>query len=320
MTFLRFFALAAVAWVAFAPVHAQDYPSRPVRIVVGFAAGSASDLIARALAQKLGPALGQPFVVEVRPGAGSNVAAQSVVRSPKDGYTLFVATSSSTIRSASSANLGFEFARDLEPIALIANAPFVLAAWPGLGVRTVTELVTLAKAKPDTMTFGGTAVGTSGYLAAQLFNRHAGTALAIAPYPSTAQATTDLMTGRISVAFASAANVLQLVEDGKLTALAVAQPARARAMPAVPSIDEAGLPGVHASIWIGMLAPSGTPRPIIDRLSKAVNDAIAAEDVIRHMQTQGMEPLGGSPEVFARRIASDTARWDAVLQASGLAK
>jgi tripartite-type tricarboxylate transporter receptor subunit TctC len=316
---VRFIAALTLMLLAASGATAQDYPTRPVRIVVGFAAGSASDLIARALAQKLGPALGQPFIVEVRPGAGSNVAAQSVVRSPKNGYTLFVATSSSTIRTQPSATLGFDFAKDLEPIALIANAPFVLTAWPGLNVRTVGELITLAKAKPDTLTFGGTAVGTSGYLAAQLFNRHAGTSLAIAPYPSTAQATTDLMTGRISVAFSSAANVIQLVEDRKLTALAVAQSTRARAMPDVPTIDEAGLPGVHGSIWIGMLAPAGTPRRIIETLSKAVNDAIRTDDVVRHMQTQGMEPIGGTPEEFARRIESDTARWDAVLQASGLA-
>jgi tripartite-type tricarboxylate transporter receptor subunit TctC len=250
----------ASALLAAAPVAAQDYPSKPVRIVVGFAAGSVSDLTARTIGQKLGSALGQPFVVEVRPGAGSNVAAQHVVRSPKDGYTLLVATSSSTIRGANSASLGFDFATDLAPIALLASVPFVLTAYPGLGVKTLQELLALAKAKPEGLTFGGTAVGTTGYLAAQLFNQRAGTKIVIAPYPSTAQATTDLMTGRISIAFSSAANVLQLIEDGKLTALAVAQPRRVAMIPTVPSIDEAGLPGVDSSIWIGLLAPAGTPR------------------------------------------------------------
>lgn len=149
-------------------------------------------------------------------------------------------------------------------------------------------------------------------------NRHAGTNLAIALYPSTAQATTDLMTGRISIAFSSAANVLQLVEEGKLTALAVAQPRRAAMIPQVPSIDEAGLPGVYASIWIGMLAPAGTPRPIVDMLSKTINEALKAEDVANQLRLQGMELMGGGPEDFALRIKSDTARWDAVLQAAGL--
>ena len=176
-------------------------------------------------------------MVEVRPGAGANVAAQSVVRSPKDGYTLFVATSSSTIRGPQSANFNFDFGADLAPVALIANVPFVLTAYPGLGVKTVKEFIALAKAKPESLTFGGTQVGTTGHLAAQLFNQRAGTNLVIAPYPSTAQATTDLMTGRISVAFATASNVLQLIDDGKLTALAVAQSQRSALIPDVPSID-----------------------------------------------------------------------------------
>jgi len=308
----------ALTVLGVAPVVAQDYPQKPVRIVVGFAAGSVSDLTARTIGQKLASSLGQPFVVEVRPGAGSNVAAQSVVRSPKDGYTLFVATSSSTIRSPNTPGPGFDFATDLAPVALLASVPFVLTSYPGLGVKTLREFIALAKAKPEGLTFGGTAVGTTGYLAAQLFNQRAGTNLVIAPYPSTAQAVTDLMTGRISIAFSSAANVLQLIDDGKLTALAVAQPRRAATIPNIPSIDEAGLPGVDSSIWIGLLAPAGTPAAIVGTLSKAVNEALQSEDVVRQMRLQGMEPLGGSPEDFAGRIKSDIARWDAVLRASGI--
>ena len=302
------------------PAAAQDYPSKPVKIVVGFAAGSVSDLTARLIGQKLGESLKQPFVVEVRPGAGANVATQSVVRSPADGYTLLVATSSSTIRGPQSANFNFDFGADLAPIALIANVPFVLTAYPGLGVKTVKEFIALAKAKPDGLTFGGTQVGTTGHLAAQLFNQRAGTNLVIAPYPSTAQATTDLMTGRISVAFATASNVLQLIGDNKLTALAVAQTQRSALIPDVPSMTEAGLTGVDSSIWIGLLAPAGTPLGIVDRLSKAVNEALKFDDLVKQMQLSGMEPLGGTANEFARRIKADTAQWDAVLKASGLGK
>ena len=302
------------------PARSQDYPQRPVRIVVGFAAGSVSDLVARAIGQKLSSVFGQPFVVEVRPGAGSNVAAQHVARSAKDGYTLFVTTSSSTIRSANPTKLGFDFGSDFAPIALMAEVPFVLTAYPGLGVRTLEEFVALAKAKPKALTFGGTAVGTTGYLAAQLFNQRAGTDLPIAPYPSTVQATTDLMTGRISIAFASAANVLQLIEERKLTALAIAQPKRSRMMAWLPSIDEAGLPGVHASLWIGILAPAGTPNPIVNALSKAINEVLQSDDITRQLRLQGMEVLGGRPEEFASRIKSDTAQWDAVLQAAQLGR
>jgi tripartite-type tricarboxylate transporter receptor subunit TctC len=306
--------------VGAAPGAAQSYPDKPVKIVVGFAAGSVSDLTARVIGQKLAALLGQPFIVEVRPGAGANVATQSVVRSPKDGYTLLVATSSSTIRGPQSANFNFDFGTDLAPVALVANVPFVLTAYPGLGVKTVKEFVALAKAKPEELTFGGTQVGTTGHLAAQLFNQRAGTNLVIAPYPSTAQATTDLMTGRISVAFATASNVLQLIGDNKLTALAVAQSQRSALIPDVPSMNEAGLPGVDSSIWIGLLAPAGTPREIVDLLSKSVNEAIKADDIVKQMQAQGMEPLGGTPDEFARRIKADTERWDAVLKAAGLEK
>ena len=307
-------AAMVAAMLALGPAAAQDYPGKPVRIVVGFAAGSVSDLVARTIGQKLGSVFGQPFIVEVRPGAGSNVAAQHVARSPRDGYTLFVTTSSSTIRSANSANLGFDFSTDFAPIALIAGVPFVLTAYPGLGVTTLEEFITLAKTNQQALTFGGTVVGTTGHLAAQLFNQRAGTNIPIASYPSTAQATTDLMTGRISIAFASAANVLQLIEDGKLTALAVAQPNRAAIMPRLPAIDEAGLPGVHASLWIGILAPAGTPGAIVQMLSQAINQSLQSDDVARHLRLQGMEVLGGSPEEFASRIRGDTARWDTVLQ------
>jgi tripartite-type tricarboxylate transporter receptor subunit TctC len=313
-------ALLALGALSAAPAVAQDYPSKPVKIVVGFAAGSVSDLTARVIGQQLGKALGQPFIVEVRPGAGANVATQSVVRSAKDGYTLLVATSSSTIRSPQAAQFGFDFATDLAPIALISRVPFVLTAYPGLGVKDLKEFIALAKAKPDTLTFGGTAVGTTGHLAAQLFNQRAGTNLVIAPYPSTAQATTDLMTGRISVAFATASNVLPLIETGKLQGLAVAQPQRSALIPNVPSMVEAGLTGVDSSIWIGMLAPAGTPTDIIDRLAKAVNEAVKSDEVRKQMSGSGMEPLGGSPQEFGRIIKEDTARWDAVLKASGLAK
>jgi len=301
------------------PARSQDYPQKPVRIIVGFAAGSVSDLVARAIGQKLTAALGQPFIVEVRPGAGSNVAAQYVARAPKDGYTLFVTTSSSTIRSPN-ANPGFDFGGDFAPIALMAEVPFVVTAYPGLGVKTLKDFIALAKAKPQALTFGGTAVGTTGYLAAQLFNQRAGTDIPIAPYPSTVQATADLMTGRISIAFASAANVLQLIDAGKLTALAVALPKRSRMMAQLPSIDEAGLPGVHASLWIGILAPTGTPGSIVNALSKAINQALQSDDIVNQLQLQGMEVLGGSPEEFAARIKSDTTQWDAVLQAAQLGK
>ena len=310
----------ALGALAVTPARTQGYPAKPVRIIVGFAAGSVSDLTARAIGQKLAASLGQPFVVEVRPGAGSNVAAQYVVRSPKDGYTLFVATSSSTIRGAGS-NPGYDFAADLQPVALLASVPFVLAAYPGLGVKTVQEFIALAKAKPETLTFGGTQVGTTGYLAAQLFNQRAGTNIVIVPYPSTAQSMTDLMTGRISIAFSSAANVLQLIQEGKLTALAVAQAKRAAMIPDIPSIDEAGLPGVDSSIWIGLLAPAGTPRPIIEKWNAALRHSLADARVKKTFADGGMDLFPAdqyTPEAAAALLKREITLWGDVIRANNI--
>ena len=312
-------AAMAAAALALGPAVAQDYPNRPVRIVVGFAAGSVSDLVARAIGQKLGSMFPQPFVVEVRPGAGSNVAAQYVARAPKDGHTLFVTTSSSTIRGPGSANLGFDFSTDFAPIALVAGVPFVFTTYPGLGVKSVEAFIALAKSNQQALTFGATAVGTSGYLAAQLFNQRAGISIPIAPYPSTAQATTDLMTGRISIAVASAANVFQLIEDGKLTALAVAQPQRAAMMPSLPTIDEAGLRGIHAE------SLDRAPGPGRDT-ERRRDHAVAGDQRVGSVQRFRASPAiagTGSQWEAVRKICiadQDTARWDAVLQTEQLAR
>ncbi len=307
--------------VAAAPAAAQDaYPSRPVRIVVGFGPASAADIVARVLAQRLGKSLQQQVVVETRPGAGSNIAAEYVARAPKDGYTLLMATVANTTNAAMMPRLPFDFAKDLAPIALVTAVPILLAAHPSLGVRDVGALIALAKSKPDQIVYGSSGTGTAAHLAGELFNTMAGVRLVHVPYPGSAQALTDLIAGRIGLMFGAASTTLPHVQAGELVALAMAQSKRSSIAPEVPSMAEAGLPGFDTAVWFGLLAPAGTPTEVISLLSREVNAALKTDEVIAPLRAQGMEPIGGSPAEFAAYIASEIAKWTPVVEAAGLKK
>jgi len=311
----------AITLAITAPARAQsDYPTRTVRIIIGFGAGAAADTPGRLLAQKFTAALGQQFVVENRPGAGSNIAAEHVARAPKDGHTLFMGTAANTQNVSISPNLTFDFAKDFAPIALVAAVPNILVAHPTLGVEKVADLVALAKQKPGEIMFGSSGVGTSTHLAGELLNVMAGIKLVHVPYPGSAQAITDVLTGRIPLLFAPASAVIQHVEKGNLKALASTQLKRAGIAPAVPTMSEAGLPGFDLGLWFGLLAPAGTPREIIERLARATNEALAAPDVIASLRAQGLDPLGGSPQDFARYIDSEIKKGAELAQAAGLKK
>jgi len=298
---------------------AQDYPSRPVRIIVGFGAGAVADTPARLLAQKFSAALGQQFVVENRPGAGSNIAAEYVSRASPDGHTLFMSTSANTI-NATTSNLGFDIVKDFAPIALICSVPNMLVVHPSLGVGNLRELIALAKAKPDQIHFGSSGTATTTHLAGELINQMAGVKLVHVPYPGSAQALADVLTGRIPLLFAPASAVIQHVEKGQLKAIAVTQLTRAGIAPDVPTMAEAGLSGYDIGLWFGLLAPAGTPREVVDRLAHIANDALKAEDVAKALRAQGLDPLGGSPEEFARYIVSEVQKGASVAQAAGLKK
>ena len=303
------------------PAAAQDaYPSRPIRIIVGFGPASAADIVARVLAQQLGASLKQQVVVETRPGAGSNIAAEFVARAPKDGYTLLMATVANTVNAATMPHLSFDFQKDLAPVALVTAVPILLAATPGLGVHDVPELIALAKTKPGEITFGSSGTATAAHLAGELFNTRAGVKLVHVPYPGSAQALTDLIAGRIGLMFGAASTTLPYVKDGKLVALAMAQSKRAALAPEVPSMSDAGLPGFDTGVWFGLLAPAGTPPDVVAALSREVNAALKTDAVIAPLRAQGMEPIGGSPAEFAAYIASETAKWAPVVEAAGLKK
>jgi tripartite-type tricarboxylate transporter receptor subunit TctC len=302
-----------IAVAGAAPVAAQPWPAQPVKVVVGFGPGSAADILARLVAKQMEAGLGQPIVVENRPGNSSMIAAESVARSPADGYTLFMATIANTLNPAETKS-NFDLGRDLAPIVLLGTVPNVLVAHPSVPANNLQELIALAKSKPESLTFGSSGYATASYMAAELFNARAGTKILTVPYQGGSnQALSDLLSGRITLMFNVAATLAPHVEAGKLRAFAVAQSRRASIMPDVPTLAEAGISGYDAGIWIGLLAPAGTPPAIIEKLSATANAALSTEEVRTALKRQGTDPLGGTPKEFADFIRADIEKWVAVL-------
>jgi tripartite-type tricarboxylate transporter receptor subunit TctC len=290
-----------------------------VRIIVGFGAGAVADTPARLLAQKFSQALGQQFVVENKPGAGSNIAAEYVARAPADGYTIYMSTSANTI-NATSTRLGYDVEKDFAPIALVCAVPNMLVAHPSLGVDNLQQLIALAKAKPEQLHFGSSGTGTTTHLAGALINVMAGVKLVHVPYPGSAQALSDVLTGRIPLLFAPASAVLQHVEKGDLKAIAITQLKRSSVAPNVPTMAESGLPGYDIGLWFGLLAPAGTPRDIVDKLAHLTEEAVASDDVAKALRAQGLDPLHSTPDNFASYIVSEVKKGAAVVEAAGLKK
>jgi tripartite-type tricarboxylate transporter receptor subunit TctC len=299
---------------------AQTYPAQPIRILIGFGPGSAADILARLVGKQMEVILGQPIVVENRPGNSSMIAAETVVRAPADGYTLFMATIANTLNPAETRS-SFNLGRDLAPIVLLGTVPNVLVAHPSVPANNLQELIALARSKPETLTFGSSGYATASYMAAELFNAKAGTQIVSVPYQGGSnQAVSDLLSGRITLMFNVAATLAPHVEAGKLKAFAVAQSTRASIMPDVPTLAEAGLTSFDAGIWIGLLAPAATPPAIIEKLSAAANEGLNTEAVRAALKQQGTDPVGGSPKEFAEFIRADIEKWAAVLASASAKK
>lgn len=306
--------------LAASPAAAQTYPTGPIRIMVGFGAGSTADTVARLVGKHMETVLGQPVVVENRPGNSSMLAADTVTRADKDGYTLFMATVAQTLNPAQTGST-FNLGKTMEPVALLGVVPNVLVAHPSVAASNVKELIALAKKNPDSLTFGTSGNGTASHLATELFNQKAGTRIVAVHYQGgAAQGMTDLLTGRITLMFNVAAPLAQQVKDGKLKAIAVGQPKRTAVMPDVVTMDEAGMPGFDVGIWIGLLAPAGTPADIVNKLSVAANEALKTDAVKNAMVAQGIDTLGSTPQEFADFIRKDIEKWTAVLSTAGLKK
>ena len=312
--------VAMIAVADAASVRAQVYPAQPIKVVIGFGPGSAADILARLVGKQMEARLGQPLVVENRPGNSSMIAAESVARAPADGYTLFMATIANTLNPAETKS-NFNLGRDLAPIALLGIVPNVLVAHPSVPASNLQELIALAKSKPESLTFGSSGYATASYMAAELFNARAGTKILSVPYQGGSnQALSDLLSGRITLMFNVAATLAPHVAAGKLKAFAVAQSKRASIMPDVPTLTEAGMTGYDAGIWIGLLAPPGTPPAIIEKLSIAANAALNNEEVRAALKRQGTDPVGGAPKEFADFIRADIEKWGAVLAIPGSGK
>ena len=313
-------ALVLAGLAAPAALGQSDYPNRPVRLIVGFIPGSSADITARVLGQRMSQILGQQFVVEGKPGAGSSLAAEFVARSAKDGYTLFIGSSANITNAAINPNLPFDIGKDFAPVALINTAAVILVVHPSTGVKTVQELIALAKSKPGEILYASTGVGTAPHLSGELLSMRAGLKLVHVPYQGSPQAATDLLAGRVGMMFSPASAVVSQVEAGSLKVLASAATKRPGILPNVPTMAEAGMPDFDTSIWFGLMAPAGTPRPVIDKLAGAVREALMSNEVVTAWRPQGIDPLSGGPEEFARHIASESKRWGDVATAAGLKK
>jgi tripartite-type tricarboxylate transporter receptor subunit TctC len=315
---LAAFAVASYLSLGSIKAVAEQYPVRPIRILVGFGPGSSADIVARVVGKQMEEKLGQPIVVENRPGNSSMTAAEAAARSPNDGYVLFMATVAQTINPVFT-HSDFDLGKALSPVTLLGVVPNVLVAHPSVPANNVRELVALAKAKPDSLAFGTSGAGTASHLAAELFNLKAGTKILPVHYAGGSnQALVDLLAGRITLMFNVAATLAPQIEKGSLKALGVAQPKRAAILPDVPTMAEQGMPGFDAGIWIGLLAPAGTPEPIITALSQSADEALKSEPVSSALKAQGIDPLGGTPQQFRDFIAADTERWATVVQSAGL--
>jgi tripartite-type tricarboxylate transporter receptor subunit TctC len=305
--------LPAVSHIA----NAQTYPSRPVRLIVGFTPGAASDIIGRVFAKGAGPILGQEVVVENKPGAGSSIAAEYVARADKDGYTLFV-PALSTLTDEIVAGRSVDISRDFAAIALLGNLAIVLVVNPQANVHNVGELISLAQSKPGRLLYASVGAGTLPHLCTVLFEQRAGLNLVHVPYPGSPQAITDVIAGRVTMFFAPATVVVGQIASGKVTALATAANNRSSALPDVPTMAEAGMPDFNTPLWLGLAAPAGTPRPIVEKLASAAKQVMHTPEAKGALNKQGYDSVESGPDQFAAFIRSELARWSTVARDAGL--
>jgi len=305
------------AMLAFICAHAlaADYPNRPLRLIVPFAPGGGNDTVARLVGQKLEGELGQPVVIDNRPGAGGIVGAEAAARAAPDGYTLFLGgVGSHAINPNLHANLSYDPIKDFQPISLIASAPLVLVVHPSVPAHSVRELVTLAKAQPGKLNYASNGNGSSSHLAAVMFASMTGTDMVHVPYKGLAPALTDLLSGQVQLMFSSVVAILPHVKAGKLRALAVSSRERMTLLPDLPTIAESGVPGYQSSSWYGILAPAGTPPDVVTRLNAALVRVVAQPDVKQALAQEGAEPVGNSPQAFGAFIQAEKQRLGEVIR------
>ena len=295
---------------------AQSYPTRAVRVLVGFPPGGGTDIMARFLAPKLAEYLGQPFVVENRPGATTNIASDMVAKSAPDGHTLLFTTSALAINMSLYKNLTFDALKDFAPVSVFADSPNLLVAHQSAGA-SVKELLAKARAKPDSMNYSSAGAGTSQHLAGELFKARTGVQIQHIPYKGTAASLTAVIAGEVQFSFANVPAILGHVRSGRIHALAVLADKRSALMPDVPTMKEAGVDGVVVPVWYALLAPAATPREIVKALGDATARAARATDLNQKLIEQGAEPVGNTPEEFSKLLREEVTRWAEVVRVSG---
>jgi tripartite-type tricarboxylate transporter receptor subunit TctC len=305
-------ALPAVSRIA----RAQTYPSRPVRWIVGFAAGGPAEILARLIGQWLSERLGQPFVIENRPGAGSNIATEAVARAPADGYTILLVTTANAVNATLYDKLNYEFMRDIAPVAGLIRVPVVVEVNPSVPAGTIPELIAYAKAHPQTLNMGSAGNGTVQHIAGELFKMMTGVDIVHVPYRGQAPALIDLIGGQVQVMFDSMPASIEYVRTGKVRALAVATATRSPALPDVPTVSDF-VPGFEASAWYGVAAPRNTPAEIVEKLNAEINAAFADPKIKARLADLGGMVLAGSPADFGKLIAEETEKWAKVVKFSG---
>jgi tripartite-type tricarboxylate transporter receptor subunit TctC len=316
-TFIRLAAGAAVLPTVPQIAYAQSYPNRPVRLIVGFAPGGGNDITARLMGQWLSERLGQPFVVENRPGAGTNVATEAVVNAVPDGYTILFVAPSAAINATLYEKLNFNFIRDLAPIAGIMRIPNVMVVNPSVPARTIPEFIAYAKANPGKINVASPGVGTSVHLSAELFKMMAGVDMVHVAYKGSAPSLTDLLGGQVQVSFATMPASIEFIRAGKLRALAVTTATRSPALPDVPTVGEF-VPGYEVSTWYGLCARMGTSAEVIDKINKEINAGLADPTLKARLAELGGVTIAGSPGDFGRLIADETEKWAKVIRAANI--
>ncbi|MCT9117421.1 tripartite tricarboxylate transporter substrate binding protein [Cupriavidus gilardii] len=312
--------LATVLATAFAApaAHAETFPARPIRIVVGFPTGGAPDTLARIVSEKISPSWGQPVVVDNKPGAGGNIGAEAVARAPGDGYTLALGTvGTHSINGAVYSKLPYDMVKDFAPVILLATTPNVLVVHPGVPAKTTAELIALAKAKPGALTFGTPGIGTSPHVAGELFNTVAGVKITHVPYKGRAMAIPDLLGGHITMMFDNLPSALPVIKEGKLRALGVTSLKRSASAPDIPTLAEQGLNGFQADSWFAIFVPATTPKDVIAKLNTELNRIFTLPDVQAKLKTLGLDPVLGTPDALASFQKAEIAKWAKVVKDSG---